>query len=74
MIPDKNNIKWKELLTGKIKHNFKSVPAGLLIARLTRQCQNCTTDQELSKNIQEAYDFFEKYQSLFSDDINAIFK
>lgn len=73
MIPDKTNTKWKDLVTGKFQHNFKAVPAGLLIARLARQCQNGSSEQDVVKYIQEAYDFFDKYQQVFSEDIHAIF-
>lgn len=73
MLPTKNDEIWIKLVTGKIQHNFKFVPAGLLISRVVRHVNKSNSATELDKYVTEVYNFFEKYQNVFPDDINAIF-
>jgi len=36
MLPDKTDKRWEGLVTGKIRHEFKSVPAAMCVARHVR--------------------------------------
>ncbi|MBF0236769.1 MAG: hypothetical protein HQM12_03625 [SAR324 cluster bacterium] len=73
MIPDKSNPKWKQLVTGALPHQFKVVPAGMLISRLLRESQKDRSTANIERCVKEAHEFFIKYESLLGNDIKAIF-
>ncbi len=73
MLPQKTDEKWKLLVTGKIEHNFKCVPAGLMLSRVKRDILRDDSDGNIIKHIEEAYVFFQRYESILQDDIKAIF-
>jgi hypothetical protein len=73
MLPAKSNIIWKKLIKGEIKHQFKSVPAGLIISRISRSIKNDESPGNINKCLDEVYEFFKKYEKIFIDDINVIF-
>ena len=73
MIPSKTDGKWAKLVKGELKHNFKSVPAGLMISRLRRESDSNKDQATLQRCIDEIYVFFEKYESILRDDISNIF-
>ena len=74
MLPSMTDYRWKSLITGKINHNFKSIPAGLMISRLTRWAKQDNSQDEIKKYIQEAYSFFTKFEKILDDDIKSIFR
>jgi len=74
MLPNKNDNRWKMLVKGEINYDFKAVPAALIISRIKRQTAKDSSDSIVSKYIDEVYTFFEKYESILTADINAIFK
>jgi hypothetical protein len=74
MIPDKSNKIWASLLNGEIKHDFKVVSASMLMSRLSRQLKRDNSQKKLKECIDEAYEFFKKYEVIFNEDINEIFK
>lgn len=73
MLPSTSDPKWRDLLTGKIRHSFNVVSASLLVSRLNRQTKADRNEEYLDKYINEAHAFFEKYQKILEDDISAIF-
>ncbi len=73
MIPQRSDKKWELLVTGKIKHNFKCVPAGLMLSRVKREIQKDNSAENISKYIDEALLFFQRYETILQDDIKAIF-
>lgn len=74
MLPDKNNPKWISLLKGEINHNFKIVSASMMLSRLNRQLKRDDSKESIKSCIDEAYDFFKKFQNLFEEDLKEIFK
>jgi hypothetical protein len=74
MVPSKSNENWKNLISGKVAHNFKCVSAGLMISRMIRDHQKDKSPQNEEKLIDEAYNFFVKFESILGDDIEQIFK
>ncbi len=74
MLPDKNNKKWISLVKGEIKHDFKVISASMLISRLSRHIKKNDTQEAINDSINEAYEFFKKYENIFQEDINEIFK
>ena len=73
MIPSKTDGKWAKLVKGELQHNFKSVPAGLMLSRLHRESDANKDQATLQRCIDEIYSFFEKYESILRDDISNIF-
>ena len=73
MIPQKSDKKWGLLVTGKIEHEFKAIPAGLMLSMLKRQIKGDTAEATISMCINKIYDFFQRYELILQDDINAIF-
>ena len=74
MIPLKTNERWKSLVIGELNHSFKCVPAGLMFSRLKREAQKDNSLANINKLIDEAYNFFIKYESILTDDVKQIFK
>ena len=74
MVPEKTDRRWQDLVQGKIQHEFRFVPAGLMVSRLTRKVSKDNTNGTISKAVDEAYTFFIKYEKVFKDDIGAIFR
>lgn len=74
MLPDISNPKWGSLLKGEINHNFSSVPASLITSRLRREIQKNSSEENLKKCVTELYNFLKKYETVFTNDINEIFK
>jgi hypothetical protein len=73
MVPSVENPRWRDILAGAVAHEFKSVPAGLMVARLKRQLANDGSAENWDKCIREMRAFFEKYEKVTAHDITAIF-
>jgi hypothetical protein len=73
MLPSKNDIKWKQLVTGKIQHDFKSIPAGMMVSRHKRETSRNGSDENVIRLAEEAYNFFAKFEKILQEDIKAIF-
>jgi hypothetical protein len=74
MVPLRTNEKWKALVSGEMNHSFKCVPAGLMLSRLKRESQKDNSMTNINNLIDEAYNFFIKYESILTEDIKEIFK
>ena len=74
MIPPKTDIKWKAIITGEIKHDFKCLPAGMMIARYRREFAKENSIEKLNKLIDETYSFFQKFEEVLTDDTSVLFK
>jgi hypothetical protein len=75
MIPGKTNIQWRNLLTGKIKHEFKLFSAGMCVNRNIRDVEKSNYNEDVIQNsIHEVYTFFCKYENILTDDIKVLFK
>ncbi|OHD16408.1 MAG: hypothetical protein A2086_08070 [Spirochaetes bacterium GWD1_27_9] len=74
MLPEKTNPKWKKLLTGEINHNFKSIPAAMMVSRLKREIKKNDSPEHAKKLIEEVYNFFSKFEVILTEDIKVIFK
>jgi hypothetical protein len=73
MLPSKEDLKWKALISGKINHEFKCVPAGLMLARIKRELEHDHSESTMNRCVQELYTFFQKYESILKEDISIIF-
>ncbi len=74
MIPLKTDKKWKEIVSGELKHDFKCLPAGMMIARHKREFEKDSSPQNLNKLIDEAYDFFIRFEEVLAEDTSVLFK
>ncbi|TVR68935.1 MAG: hypothetical protein EA427_09290 [Spirochaetaceae bacterium] len=73
MLPDKADKRWEDLVTGKIKHEFKSVPAAMCVARHVRALAQGADKSAVEKSVEDVYAFFIKYQPILKEDIQAVF-
>jgi hypothetical protein len=73
MLPKKTDPRWKALVTGSVQHQFKMVAAGLCVARNQRILAKDSSPAALEAALGEVFTFFEKYESILTDDITAIF-
>ena len=73
MFVSKEHPKWEDLLTGKIKHHFHLVPAGLMVSKCQRRVSLDSSPQSIKKNIDELYGFFSTHLNVVNNDLKAIF-
>ena len=73
MVPDKKDQRWKDIITGKINHQFKTVSAGMCLARVKRNIGKDINEDTISKAAEEIYDFFIKFEKILQDDIKILF-
>jgi len=69
MLPQKNDTFWRNLVTGKIEHEFNFMVASLLVKRLNLTTYFDPSEETISKCIDEVYDFFTKYQKFLNKDL-----
>ena len=73
MLPPKTDGKWKQLLMGEIDHQFDAVAAGLIISRISRSVKRDSSEENMNSCLDEIFTFFNKYEKVFKNDIEAIF-
>jgi len=74
MIVTKENPRWEELLTGKVKHQFRLVSAAMMVSKCQRSVQSDPSPQTIKKNIDNLYAFFTKFENVVCDDLKDIFQ
>jgi len=73
MMPPKTDQRWLKLVDGSLQHKFSCVPAGLMISRVRRELQADGSPASRDRSVQEVYSFFQRYESILTDDIKAVF-
>jgi len=73
MMPMKGDDRWTKLAKGEIKHEFKCLPAGLMVSRIRRKLERDSSPAAMQSYANEIHSFFEKYESILQDDIKHIF-
>lgn len=73
MIASKEDPKWKELLSGRLQHQFQLASAAMIVSRCQRQVSRDPAPQTIEKNLDEMYAFFTKFENVVKDDLRAIF-
>jgi hypothetical protein len=73
MVPDKYDPRWKDLLTGKIRHEFKFAAASMCLARNMREIAAEHTPERIARGVDEVHTLCAKYEKLIADDLVAIF-
>lgn len=73
MLPPKEHLNWKQLLYGRLNHEFACVPAGLMLSRIRRQLGHDGSEANYDRLFAEVYAFFTKYETILEKDVKAIF-
>ena len=74
MLPSKNDPKWKALVTGEIKVTFNAISGNMILSRLSKDIKHNSSKENIEKSIEEAYNFFKKFELIFAKELEAIFK
>jgi len=72
MVPSESHPTWARLVKGEIDHKFGTASAGMLFFNLRSKYRKDSSS--LQECIREARTFFGKYEHIFADDINKLFK
>lgn len=59
-IPSKDNSKWKEIVTGEKTYTLKFLAAKILLGRLTRRISQDSSDENISKAIEELHTIYSR--------------
>ena len=75
MIPDITDPRWKNIVTGKIQHQFGFIPAGMCVSRHVRAVAKDNSAASVNNAVTEIHQFFAKYEQLelVANDLKAIF-
>ena len=74
MLPVITDPRWESLVRGQMRHQFSQLGSGMLIARLSRETARDPSPLNVHKCIEEAYTYFQKYETVSKVDLDAIFK
>ena len=74
MIPAKTHPGWSDLVSGKVRHEFKTLSASLMLSRLSREYKADPTPAKMSESIDKAHEFFTRFEALFQEDLKVIFQ
>jgi len=74
MIPEKSDPRWEALVRGEIKPNFKVFSGNMMLNQLSRSIQRDGTDDHIQVCVDQAYSYFERFEMLFVDELNEIFR
>ena len=74
MIPPKKHPKWRELVKGEIKPNFKVFSGNMIVSRLSKAIRLDDSNENIQRCVDDAYNFFSKFENLFGDELTAIFR
>jgi hypothetical protein len=73
MIPGPNDPRWRALLMGDTNFKFTSPTVGMAIARMRRSVLADSSSINLYANIQQAREFFGKFEKLMASDLAQLF-
>jgi hypothetical protein len=74
MVPDKNHIRFRQLVTGEISHSFKLFSANMCLSRNQRKvAEEGRSPMAMTEAIEDLHSFFVKFESIMTDDLNTLF-
>jgi hypothetical protein len=73
MLPEKTDARWNYLVTGQKNYRLQTVPASMLLSRIIRSVQADNSPENIQRCIEEAYNFFMRYEAILDRDIKTIF-
>ncbi len=71
MVPPASHPLWAKLIKGEVKAQFTQASAGMLFGTLQREHQR--DPSRLAQHIQQARDFFVKYERTLAGDVQRLF-
>jgi hypothetical protein len=74
-IPPKNNVVWKDIVTGKKTFTLKFLAAKILLGRLVASVKKNNTPENIQDAVEQLHTIYEKNKNAPSvqDDIKTIF-
>lgn len=72
MIPEKKSSFWENLLLSNKNYQFKSFPLSMMLSRMRRKLKQDSSDANLKVCIEEAYQFFIKFEKILQEDIEML--
>ena len=73
MVPDKNDSRWKQIVKGELSREYKTVAAGLCVARNQRAYRMDSSPATMDKCVDELVAFFTRYEKLAAEDLAGLF-
>jgi hypothetical protein len=71
MVPPASHPTWAKLIKGDVKPHFAQASAGMLFGNLQREYQK--DPSKLPQHVQQAREFFTKYEKAMAADIQKLF-
>lgn len=74
MMPPKSHPRWKQLVTGDLKHPFKALSGAMCVSRIVRFVQKeGATPEAIELAISDLQEFFSKLEGPLAEDLKEIF-
>lgn len=74
MLPPKSHSKWVDLIKGDVQVNFSVFAGNMLINRLSRSVKKDSSKNNVQKCVEEAYNFFSRFSTIYKDELNTVFR
>jgi len=74
MLRSKSDPLWAALVKGELKANFKTMSGNMILSRIARQLAKDNSAINLTHCVNEAYDFFARFETIFQDELNQIMR
>ena len=73
MVPAKTDTRWRDLVTGKVQHQFSFLGAKLLVTRISIRMMRDSSEEAIQLSIDELHAFFTKFPQMVEDDVRRLF-
>jgi hypothetical protein len=73
MIPQKSDVRWQLLVTGKKACRCSVLPANILLERITNSTRHDNSPENIQQCVEETYNFFVRYEAILTQDIKQLF-
>lgn len=73
MIPAKSHPRWVAMVKGDLKVNFRVYAGNMMLSHCASKIKGDSSPAVVQACVDEAHAFFSKYESLYKDELVAIF-
>jgi hypothetical protein len=73
MLPDPSHPRWRALVLGTHRVQFRMLAAKLMMGRIILEIDRSPTDDTITAKIREVHEFFSKNEATAQDDIRKVF-
>lgn len=73
MLPNKTDPRWRRLVVGEMRPTVSALATKFMLSRVNQAASRDASPSNLSKLVDEAYEFFIKNERVVANDIRAIF-